>query len=68
MRRASRFLLAGILCAVLALGCVVLFAWIGASVDAHGVLHEPFFLIPLAWLLGVAALYFGFRYWRKRRL
>jgi hypothetical protein len=50
------------------LAFVTLFEYIGASVDAQGVLHEPFALIPLAWLFFAAALYFGVRYWRTRRL
>jgi hypothetical protein len=63
-----RFLVSGSICAVLALAFVTLFEYIGASVDAQGVLHEPFALIPLAWLFFAAALYFGVRYWRTRRL
>ena len=62
-----RFLLLGSICAVLALGCIMLFERLGASVDGQGVLHEPFALIPLAWLFFAAALYFGVRYWRARR-
>jgi hypothetical protein len=45
----------------------MVFDYLGASVDAHGGLREPFALIPLAWLLFAAALYFGVRYWRSRR-
>lgn len=36
--------------------CFAAFDWIGASVDANGILHEPFGLIPsgyLALLIGV---------------
>ncbi|MBK0327667.1 DUF3955 domain-containing protein [Rhodobacteraceae bacterium F11138] len=29
------------------LGCMLLFPVLGASVDARGVLHEPFFLLPV---------------------
>lgn len=29
----------------------VIFGWIGSTVDEHGVLHEPFFLVPLGYLL-----------------
>jgi uncharacterized membrane protein YidH (DUF202 family) len=42
------------------LGCFVAFAAIGSSVAEDGTLVEPFFLIPIAWLLlligGVLAL------------
>jgi hypothetical protein len=62
-----RFLVSGTGCALLALGCIMLFERLGSSVDAQGVLHEPFALIPLAWLFFAAAAYFGVRYWRARR-
>jgi hypothetical protein len=50
MKMSMRFLVSGSVCALLALGCVLLFEDLGASVDAQGLLHEPFGLIPLAWL------------------
>jgi hypothetical protein len=46
----------------------LLIEYLGSSVDTQGVLHEPFALIPMAWLFFAAALYFGVRYWRARRL
>ena len=61
-----RFLLLASVCALLSLTCVLLFEYLGGSVDAQGVLHEPFALIPLAWMLFVAAVYFAFRYWKTR--
>ena len=33
------------------LGCMVAFSIIGSSVAENGTLVEPFFLIPVAWLL-----------------
>jgi hypothetical protein len=33
------------------LACVVAFEVIGSSVNEDGILVEPFFLIPIAWLL-----------------
>jgi hypothetical protein len=36
---------------LLGLGCFVAFAVIGSSVAEDGTLVEPFFLIPIAWLL-----------------
>ena len=62
-----RFLVLGTVCALLALLCIMLFERLGASVDAQGMLHEPFALIPVAWLFFAAAAYFGVRYWRSRR-
>jgi hypothetical protein len=35
----------------LGLGCFLAFAVIGSSVAEDGTLIEPFFLIPIAWLL-----------------
>jgi hypothetical protein len=63
----KRFLLLGSLCAGLALACMALFEYLGASVDAQGVLHESFALLPTAWMFLVAALYFAVRYWRAPR-
>jgi hypothetical protein len=68
MMISKRFLLLGSLSAVLALACISLFEFLGASVDAQGVLHESFALVPMAWLFLVAALYFAVRYWRAPRL
>jgi hypothetical protein len=64
----NRFLVSGSVCAALALACVVLFNFLGSSVDAQGVLHEQFALVPMAWMFFIAALYFGVRYWRTPRL
>jgi hypothetical protein len=63
-----RFLVPGSACALLALACIMLFERLGASVDAQGALHESFALIPVSWLFFAAAVYFGVRYWRSRRL
>jgi hypothetical protein len=38
------------------LACVVAFEVIGSSVNEDGTLVEPFFLIPIAWLLFLTAL------------
>lgn len=46
--------------ALIALGgaCLLAFNLIGSTIDAQGMLHEPFGLIPIGWLLilGGAAL------------
>ena len=49
-------LLIGWTLCVLALLAGVSFGWIGASVGADGTLHEPFWLVPTAWALGVAGV------------
>jgi hypothetical protein len=67
MTTSMRFLVAGSVCALLSLCCLLLFEFLGSSVDAQGVLHEPFALVPLSWMLLVVALYCALRYWRARR-
>ncbi|MBK8419153.1 DUF3955 domain-containing protein [Candidatus Villigracilis saccharophilus] len=39
--------------------CMLAFNMIGAEVDAQGMLHEPFFLIPLFWLFFMFSLIAG---------
>ncbi len=48
MGRLSLVLLAGWLC------CLVAFRLVGSTVDSKGVLHEPFGLLPIGWLLAGA--------------
>lgn len=49
-------LVAGAILIAVAAALMTTYAVIGSSVDADGILHEPFALIPLAWLSGVAGL------------
>lgn len=49
-------LVAGAILMAVAAALMTTYAVIGSSVDADGILHEPFALIPLAWLSGVAGL------------
>lgn len=42
---------AAIVLIVAALGCFIAFSVIGSEVAEDGTLVEPFFLIPVAWLL-----------------
>ncbi len=42
-----------------AAACAVTFNVIGSEVDAQGILHEPFFLIPLFWLFFMASVIAG---------
>jgi hypothetical protein len=46
-------LIVGALLLALAATFVVMYWRIGSYVDADGFLHEPFGLIPLAWLSGL---------------
>lgn len=41
---------------LLGAGCSVAFNLIGSTVDADGVLHEPFFLVPIGYLLVFSGL------------
>jgi prepilin signal peptidase PulO-like enzyme (type II secretory pathway) len=45
-----------LLCAGAAVVTLITFNLVGSTVDAQGVLHEPFFLIPLFWLLSFSSL------------
>lgn len=49
----------GVLLFVGAVVCMLAFNMIGAEVDAQGMLHEPFFLIPLFWLFFMFSLIAG---------
>ncbi len=42
--------------------CWASFLALGAEVDSDGVLHEPFPLIPLGWMLVFVGLFFGTSY------
>lgn len=41
---------------LLGVGCGVAFNLIGSTVDANGFLHEPFFLVPIGYLLVFSGL------------
>ncbi|MBI3172605.1 MAG: DUF3955 domain-containing protein [Chloroflexi bacterium] len=49
----------GVLLFVGAVVCLIAFNMIGSEIDSQGVLHEPFFLIPLFWLLIISSLIAG---------
>ena len=52
MRRTAKFTRRAATALMLAaLGCLIAFEVIGSSVAQDGRLIEPFFLIPIAWLL-----------------
>ncbi|RTR06558.1 DUF3955 domain-containing protein [Halomonas nitroreducens] len=53
-----------------AVTCGVVYRLIGSHIDTRGVLHEPFFLIPLGWLslaLGLMLLLACVGSWLARR-
>jgi hypothetical protein len=54
-----------------ALACALAYWMIDSTIDDHGILREPFFLIPIAELLLVLGLLFGglyaFAHLRARR-
>ena len=55
MKRNAKFMMRTAIALMLAaLGCLISFAVIGSSVAEDGRLVEPFFLIPIAWLLFLA--------------
>jgi hypothetical protein len=52
VKRTAKFMKRAAIALMLAgLGCLIAFAAIGSSVAQDGRLVEPFFLIPIAWLL-----------------
>jgi hypothetical protein len=54
MKRTAKYLKRTSIALMLgALGCIIAFEVIGSEVTEDGTLVEPFFLIPLAWLLFV---------------
>ncbi len=58
----------GLLLVVLAFALILAFNLMGSRVDADGWLHEPFALIPLAWLSALAGvLLLAVGLWRRRR-
>ena len=50
---------AGVIFIVLGLACLAAFRIIGSSVDENGMLHEPFALLPIGFLLLVAGALFA---------
>ena len=54
MRRAC--LVGGLLAGLASAGCFLGFRATPATVDAQGVLHEPFGLVPLGYLLALLAV------------
>ena len=48
--------------------CWIAFNLIGSTVDAQGVLHEPFALIPIGWLFVViGAVLYVYAYFKQKK-
>ena len=62
MKRAAIFLVLS------SFACVIAFEIIGSSVNEDGTLVEPFFLIPIAWLLFATGVILGIATFIKGRL
>lgn len=61
-------LVGGVILLALAAALLLAYSVIGSHVDAGGWLHEPFALIPLAWLAGLSgAVLVAAAVWRRRR-
>ena len=59
--------MSGILLLGLSVALVVAYRVVGEHVDTEGFLHEPFALIPLAWLSGLTGLSLvAIAVWRRR--
>lgn len=61
------YLAAAVVCALLSALCFAGFKATPATLDANGVLHEPFGLIPLGYLCALLAVVsFGVACWRRK--
>lgn len=59
--------MSGIVLLGLSIALLVAYQVVGVHVDAEGFLHEPFALIPLAWLSGLTgAVLVAIAVWRRR--
>lgn len=59
MRRAKISLYIMIIMVVTGVACFLLSSMIGSYIDNNGILHEPFFLIPIGYLFLLAGLVSG---------
>ncbi|KRN98718.1 DUF3955 domain-containing protein [Companilactobacillus kimchiensis] len=68
MRKAKISLYTTIIMILAGIGCFLLKMMIGSTIDNNGVLHEPFFLLPIGYLFLLLGLISGFIYlFRKLR-
>lgn len=67
-RRVTALTAAGIALLAVAVAAVIAYRVIGTRVDAEGWLHEPFALVPVAWLAGIGGTaLIAIAVWRGRR-
>jgi len=65
--RKIRFTLYTTIIMILAgIGCFLLFQMIGSTIDSSGIIHEPFFLIPIGYLFLLVGLGSGISYLFQR--
>lgn len=58
----------GLLSLAIGIMCWIAFNVIGSSVDAQGVLHEPFGLIPIGWLfVAIGAVLYAYAYFKQKK-
>lgn len=68
VRKMRISLIATVIMILSGISCFLLSAAIGSTIDSNGVLHEPFFLIPIGYLFILIGLISGFLYlFRKLR-
>jgi len=61
------YLAAAVVCALLSALCFLVFNATPATLDAQGVLHEPFGLVPLGYLFALLAVVsFGVAWLRRK--
>lgn len=66
MRKTKFNLITTIILLIGGIGCFMLSMMIGSTVDSNGILHEPFFLIPIGYLFLLLSLISGVVYlWRR---
>lgn len=68
MKKAHYYRLLSGLCLLLSVASFGVHLWKGAAVDAQGTLQESFGLVPVAWLLLAAGVWFGLRFVGARAL
>ncbi|KRM14654.1 hypothetical protein FD31_GL001717 [Companilactobacillus nantensis DSM 16982] len=66
MRKAKLSWYTMIAALLIAVGCFVSMTLIESTVDSNGILHEPFFLIPIGYLFLLIGLISGAIHWYQR--
>jgi len=66
MRKIKFTLYTTIMMILAGIGCFLLFKTIGSTIDSDGILHEPFFLVPIGYLFLLVGLGSGISYLFQR--